>query len=212
MYKVIRMVKRGEKSLPEFKQEWLERNRELKRAANRVVASVAAEGKVLGDEAPPYDGIAAIYFSTAQTARAAADKGLGAEAISVVAEEKVLFARPDADKILKAQGQLKVVLTVQRKKDLTSARFKDAWVKSHAKIEHKVLLESPLQKMVASFAVPEEGKTPDFDGMVELYFASTDDIKATFGGPIPGMLRKDEETYVQMDAPEIRIIAEEYVL
>jgi len=60
--------------------------------------------------------------------------------------------------------------------------------------------------------VPEEGKTPDFDGMVELYFASTDDIKATFGGPIPGMLRKDEETYVQMDAPEIRIIAEEYVL
>lgn len=211
MFKVIRMVKRGERSLPEFKQEWLERNRELKRAANKVVASVAAESKVLGDETP-FDGIAAIYFSTAQTARAAADKGLGAEAISVVAEEKVLFERPDADKILKAQGQLKVVLTVQRKKDLTSAQFKAAWVKSHAKIEHKVLLESPLQKMVASFAVPEKGKTPDFDGMVELYFASTDDIKATFGGPIPGMLRKDEETYVQMDAAEIRIIAEEYVL
>ena len=212
MFKVIRMVKRGERSLPEFKQEWLERNRELKRAANKVVASVAAEGQVLGDEAPPYDGIAAIYFSTAQTARAAADKGLGAEAISVVAEEKVLFVRPDADKIIKAQGQLKVVLTVQRKKDLSSAEFKAAWVKGHAKIEHKVLLESPLQKLVASFAVPEKDKTPDFDGMVELYFANTDDIKATFGGPIPGMLRKDEETYVQMDAPEIRIIAEEYVL
>lgn len=212
MFKVIRMVKRGEKSLPEFKQEWLERNRELKRAANKVVASVATEGRVLGDEAPPFDGIAAIYFSTAETARAAANKGLGVEAISVVAEEKVLFARPDADKIIKAQGQLKVVLTAQRKKDLTCAQFKDAWVKSHAKIEHKVLLESPLQKMVASFAVPEEGKTPDFDGMVELYFASTDDIKTTFGGPIPGMLRKDEETYLQMDAAEIRIIAEEYVL
>lgn len=212
MYKVIRMVKRGQKTLPEFKQEWLERNRELKRAANKVVASVAAEGKVLGDEAPPFDGIAAIYFSTAETARAAADKGLGTEAISVVADEKVLFERPDADKIIKAQGQLKVVLTAQRKKDLTCAQFKDAWVKSHAKIEHKMLLESPLLKMVASFAAPEEGKPPAFDGMLEMYFASADDIKATFASPLLGIMRKDEESYVQMDAPEIRIIAEEYVL
>jgi hypothetical protein len=27
-----------------------------------------------------------------------------------------------------------------------------------------------------------------------------------------GMLRKDEETLVQLDAPEIRIVAEEHVL
>lgn len=212
MYKVVRMVKRGQKTPPEFKQEWLERNRELKRAAARVVASVPAEGKVLGDEVPAFDGLASLYFTTVEVALAAQDKSLGAGDISVVAEERVLFQRPDADKVIKAQGQLKVVLTAHRKRELTQAQFKDAWIKSHAKIEHKALLESPLQRLVASFAVPEPGKDPAFDGMVELYFASADDIKATFASPIPGMLRRDEENFVQLDAPEIRIVVEEYVL
>ena len=212
MFKIIRMVKRGDKLPAEFRQEWLEHNRGLRKAVTRLVASVAAEGKILGDEAPAYDGISALYFSTVAEAHSAEDKSLGKGAISVVAEEKVLFERPEGDKALKTAGQLKVILTAQRKKELSPAQFKDAFLKNHSKIEHKALLESPLQKMVVSFAVPEEGKAPAFDSLIELYFADADAVKATFASPVPAMLRKDEETFVQMDAPEIRIVTEEHVL
>ena len=72
-----------------------------------------------------------------------------------------------------------------------------------------VIAESPVQKIVASFALPEPGSNPAFDGMVELYFAADDDIRAMFAGPIPAMMRKDEENFVQMDAPAIRVVCEE---
>jgi hypothetical protein len=212
MFKLIRMVKRGDKLPAEFRQEWLEHNRELRKAAAKLVASVPAEGKILGDEPPPYDGMAALYFSTAAEAAKAEDKGLAKDAISLVTEEKVLFERPEGDKLLKNAGQLKVVMTAQRKKELSPAQFKDAALKAHAKVESKAIVESPIQKIVASFAVPEEGKAPAFDSMVEIYFASAEDIKTTFESPVIGMLRKDEESFVQMDAPEIRLVSEEHVL
>jgi uncharacterized protein (TIGR02118 family) len=69
-----------------------------------------------------------------------------------------------------------------------------------------------VQRIVATFAVPEPGKDPAFDGMVELYFRSAEDIRAMFAGPIPAMMRKDEENFVQMDAPAVRLVAEEFVL
>jgi len=72
-----------------------------------------------------------------------------------------------------------------------------------------VIAESPVQRIVATFAVPEAGADPAWDGMVELYFASLADIRAMFAGPIPAMMRKDEENFVQMDAPAIRLIATE---
>ena len=62
---------------------------------------------------------------------------------------------------------------------------------------------------------PEFPRYPEFehfDGMLEIYFATSDELKAAFGSPVIGMLRKDEETLVQLDAPEIRIVAEEHVL
>jgi hypothetical protein len=45
--------------------------------------------------------------------------------------------------------------------------------------------------------------------MVELYFAALPDIRAMFAGPIPAMMRKDEENFVQMDAPAVRLVATE---
>ena len=208
MFKLIRMVKRGDKLPAEFRQEWLERNRELRKTANRLVASVVAEGKILGDAL--YDGVAALYFPTEKEAHAAEATGQAKDALSVVMDEKALFERTGAT--LKPLGQLKVILTSVRKKDLTPAQFKDASLKGYAKTESKALMESGIQKIVASFAVPEKDKTAAFDLMLELYFNSIDDVKATFSSPVIGMLRKDEETLVQLDAPEIRIVAEEHVL
>ncbi|HUQ73187.1 MAG TPA: EthD domain-containing protein [Burkholderiales bacterium] len=209
MFKVIRMVKRKDKTPAEFRQEWLERNRDLRKTANRLVASVVADGKILGYE-PPYDGVAALYFPGEKEARDLAEKNQGKDSITLVADEKVLFEKPGAT--LKSMGQLKVMLTAVRRQDLSPAQFKDASLKGYAKVDFKTLSDTPIQKIVASFAVPEKGKEPAFDGMLEIYFASPEDIVATFGSPVIGALRKDEDTLVRLDAPEIRIVSEEHVL
>jgi hypothetical protein len=133
------------------------------------------------------------------------------DAICVITDEKALFEKTGVT--YKALGQVKVILASARRKDLTPAQFKDASLKGYAKVDSKTLMESPIQKIVASFALPNKAvPQPAFDVMLEIYFASTDDVKATFGSPVIGQLRKDEETLVQLDAPEIRIVAEEHVL
>jgi hypothetical protein len=211
MFKVIRMVKRGDKLPGEFRQEWLEHHREVRRAAaGGIKAGVVSDARIFGEERPPFDGMAMLYFSTASEAAKAEDKSLSKGAISLVADDRVLFERPNL--ALKNADQLKVVLTAVRRKGLSHAQFKDAAFKAHTKIDSKMLAESPIQKVVASYSVPQPNETPPFDSMLELYFASAADIKTTFGSPVIGMLQKDEESYVQMDAPEIRLVIEEYVL
>jgi len=75
-----------------------------------------------------------------------------------------------------------------------------------------VIETTSMQRIVASFALPENPAVPDFDGLAELYFAKVEDIRAIFGGPVPAMMRKDEENFVQMNAPAVRLVAEEYVI
>jgi hypothetical protein len=209
MFKLIRMVKKGDKLPAEFRVEWLERNRELRKTANKLIASVVADGKVLGDD-PLYDGVAALYFPAEKDARSAEEQSKAKDSLAVVMDEKVLFERTGAT--FKSLGQVKVILASVKKKDLSPAQFKDLSLKGYAKAESKALMESGIQKIVASFAVPEKDKPAAFDVMLEIYFNSTDDVKATFGSPMIGMLRKDEETLVQLDAQEIRIVAEEHTL
>ena len=208
MLKVIRLVKRGDKLPAEFRQEWLERNRELRKAASNLVASVAADGNILPGE-PIFHGVAALYYPAIGEARAAHDKDIGKDALSTITEEKALYTRTGAT--LKPMGQLKVVLTSIRKKELTPAQYKDAALKGYAKVESKMLMDAGILKIVASFAAQGE-KKQGFDSMLEIYFASADELKAAFGSPLIGALRKDEETIVDLDAPELRLVAEEFVL
>jgi EthD domain-containing protein len=208
MLKVIRMVKRGDKLPAEFRQEWLERNRDLRKAASNLVASVAADGNILPGE-PLFHGVAALYYPALNEARAAHEKDIGKEALSTITEEKVLYERTGAT--LKPMGQLKVVLTSIRKKELTPAQYKDAALKGYGKVERKMLMDSGILKIVGSFATAGE-KKQGFDSMLEIYFASADELKAAFGSPLIGALRKDEETLMEPNAPEVRIVAEEFVL
>jgi uncharacterized protein (TIGR02118 family) len=211
-FKVVRMAKRGDAMPAEFRQEWLERHKELKRTANRVVASVSTGEVALGGQEPPFDGMVALYYTSAEAARATLLDD--PKKIEVVCEEQVMSQKPDADKLIKSSGQLKVVRTVFRRKDLTQIQFKDYWLLNHAKLEERVIAQSPVLRIVATFALPAEkgGNEPAFDGMVELYFSSVEEIRAMFAGPIPATMRKDEENFVQMDAPAVRLIAEEFVL
>ncbi|HET7366603.1 MAG TPA: EthD domain-containing protein [Burkholderiales bacterium] len=208
MLKVVRLVKRGDKLPAEFRQEWLERNRELRKTASKLVASVMAEGNILPGE-PLFHGVAALYYPAINEARAAHEKDIGKEALSTITEEKVLYERTGAT--FKPMGQLKVILTSIRKKELTPAQYKDAALKGYAKVESKMLMDSGILKIVGSFATAGE-KKQGFDSMLEIYFASADVLKAAFGSPLIAALRKDEETFVDLDAPEIRMVAEEFVL
>ena len=210
MVKVIRLVKRGDKLPGEFRQEWLEQNRELRKTAGRLVVGVMADVKVFGDEKPPFDGMAALYFSTPTEAAKAENTSISKGGVSLIADEKVLYERPNV--ALKGSAQLKVVVTAMRRQGLNPAQFKNAAISANAKVDRRVLAASPIQKIVASFTMPQAGETPLFDGMLEIYFASAEDIKAAFGSPVIGMLRVDEESYVRMDAPELRLVIEEHVL
>jgi len=205
MFKVIRMAKRGAAvSSGQFRDDWLRRTRESGKGAQRLVASIATGEIALGGQVPPFDAMAALYYPSLQEARAAFTLVPGE--IGIVAEEHLMSQKPDPDM------KIKIVRTVYRRRDLGHTQFRNYWLNNHSKLEDRVIAESPVQRIVATFAVPEPGKDPAFDGMVELYFRSAEDIRAMFAGPIPAMMRKDEENFVQMDAPAVRLVAEEFVL
>ncbi|OGA20317.1 MAG: hypothetical protein A3I01_10035 [Betaproteobacteria bacterium RIFCSPLOWO2_02_FULL_65_24] len=231
MYKILRMVKRKKgMTLEQFKQYWLTRHAELHRRAmnttpvRKVVASFSTGEVALGGAESQFDGMTAIYFDTLEDLRAAraseVPKMMADDErnfvdhvpMHVVAEEFIMSQKPGAGERLKKSGQLKIIRTVYRRKDLTLGEFKDYWLKNHSRLEDRVVKESPTQYIVATFAVPQPGEQAAIDGMVELYYDSVQDIRAMFAGPIPQMMREDEQNFVQMDAPAIRAVCEEHVI
>jgi uncharacterized protein (TIGR02118 family) len=198
-YKVLRMAQRRAGESPEaFVQRWRAEH------PKKAVVSFATGEVALGGAASPFDGMSATYFPSEREARAAAEHFSGD--IVMACDEHAMGQKREP------QIKLKIVRTVYRRRDLTHQQFKDYWLKNHSKLEDRVIAESPVQKIVATFALPEPGRDPAFDGMVELYFAAMEDIRAMFAGPIPAMMRKDEENFVQMDAPAVRVVCEEIAL
>jgi len=196
-YKVLRMVtRRAGESREEFVERW--RSEHPKSA----VVTLATGEVALGGAESPFDGMSATYFPTERAAREAAAQFSGD--IVMACDEYAMGQKKEP------KTKIKIVRTVYRRRDLTHQQFKDYWLRNHSKLEDRVIAESPVQKIVATFALPEPGRDPVFDGMVELYFAAVDDIRAMFAGPIPAMMRKDEENFVQMDAPAIRVVCEEF--
>lgn len=195
--KLLRMTKkRPGESADAFRKRWIAEHKGRQAVVTFSTGEVAAGGR----EAP-FDGMSVVYFPNEKAARAASPAL--ADEIVLVCDEHLMSQKE------KAQWKVKVVRTVYKRKDLSHPQFKDYWLKNHAKLEDRVIAESPVQRIVASFAIPAPGKDPAFDGMVELYFKSLEDLRALFASPIPAMMRKDEENFVQMDAPAIRVVCEE---
>ena len=207
-FKVVRMAKRGDKQLPlEFKTEWIEVNGQLKRTANRVAVSMPTS------ENPPFDGFATLFYSTVAKAKEALSDKAGRQ--EVLCEEFVSGEKLDAAKTVKAKDQVKIIRLIIRKKDTSLADFKKHWLTNYAKLEKRLTVETPVLRVVANFAVPSEagGNEPYFDGMEEVYLASLDDFKAMLESPIPALMRKEEENFVQLDAPlNASLMTEETVL
>ncbi|HWI37706.1 MAG TPA: EthD domain-containing protein [Burkholderiales bacterium] len=207
-FKVVRMAKRGDKLPAEFRQEWLERHRELKRAVSKVVAAVAHDS----NKDAEYSGMSSMYYSSAAEARAAL--GDDPAKMEVACEEQVIAQQGDSDRRIKPMGQINLVRAYVRRKDLSLAQFKDYWLKTHANFHKRLVSETPVLRSRASIALPPPpgGNEPRFDGLVELYVSSTDDLRALLSAPAMQLARKDEENFVQLDAPVIALVAEEYVL
>jgi uncharacterized protein (TIGR02118 family) len=202
-FKVIRMAKRPEgAAAAQFRVDWTRAQRAAQPAPARTVVSLSTGEVALGGQVPLFDGMAALYYDSLEKARAAC--AALDDATAVVCDEHLMSQKPNPD------TRIKIIRTVYRRRDLSHQQFKDYWLKNHSKLEDRVIAESPVQRIVATFAIPEPGKDPAFDGMVELYFANLADIRAMFAGPIPAMMRKDEENFVQMDAPAVRLVAEEF--
>ena len=52
--------------------------------------------------------------------------------------------------------QVKIVRLIIRKKELSLAEFKDHWLKNYLKLEKRLAIETPVLRVVASFALPPE--------------------------------------------------------
>jgi hypothetical protein len=206
-FKVVRMAKRGDKLPLEFKQEWVELHSQLKRSSDRVVV-----GMVTG-QTPAFDGMAAMFYSNADKARATLIDDPKRQ--EVLCEEFLAGEKIDAAKTVKPKDQLKIVRTIMRHKDLSLAQFKDYWLKNYLKLEKRLTVETPVLRVVATFALPPVpgGNEPYIDGLEEIYVASNDDIKAMLASPIPALMRKEEESFVQLDSPLCTLLmVEETVL
>lgn len=233
MVKIVRMLKRRQNLTPaQFKDYWLTWHAEHERRAiettplQKVVASIATGEVALGGTVPPFDGMVALYFKNLEEARITfsgpATAAMREDARNFVeldkvppqifADEYLMSEKPDAASGMKTSGQLKIIRTVYRRRDLSGKQFRDYWLNKHSRLEDKVIETTGVQRITATFAVPQYREDPDFDGMVELYFSSVEDIRAMFSGPVPAIMRKDEENFVQMDAPAVRLVAEEYVI
>jgi len=230
--KIVRLVKRrADLSLAQFKNYWLTRHAEHERQAieatplQKVVASIATGEIALGGADPPFDGMVALYFKSLEDARATLSgpetAAMREDAKNFVdprsspqlfADEYLVSEKEDASGTLRRSGQLKTIRTISRRRDLTHAQFKDYWLNQHSRLEREVIEITSMQRIIASFALPENPAVPEFDGLAELYFATVEDIRAMFAGPVPAMMRKDEENFVQMNAPAVRLVAEEYVI
>lgn len=109
---------------------------------------------------------------------------------------------------------IKVVRFVKRRKDLTHEQFKAYWLNKHSELEKMVMEKTPMRKIVATFPTGEMigGKEPPFDGMVELYFDSVEDMRATFASEIPKIMLKDEENFVDLSEKPVRVVTEEHIM
>ncbi len=106
---------------------------------------------------------------------------------------------------------IKVIGFVKKRKDLSFQEFKDYWIKKHNRLEKESVEKNPVVKIVASFVMEDAvGKGP-FDGMVELYFRSIEEMKAQMSGPQPGIMKEDEKNFCD---PDYRVfyITEEYLM
>lgn len=229
MFKILRWLKRNPRlSIERFKEHWLSEIGGMtasRNPLNKLVLSFSTGEVALGGNEPPFDLMVAGYFDRLEqltsilSGPAAIELQPGGDTLvdasvaplQIIAEETLMAERDGAEGTLTKAGQLKVVRTVFKRHDLSNAKFKQYWLDNHSRLKGNAIGSPGVTRIVATFAIPQ-GKPPAVDGMVEIYFEGIDFVRNMFAGAVPGVMRKDEENFVQMDAPAVRVVTEEFVI
>jgi uncharacterized protein (TIGR02118 family) len=111
------------------------------------------------------------------------------------------------------QSLIKAVIFIKRRKDLTREQFKEYWLTHHVELEKENVEKNWVRKIVASFVV-EDSSLPDppFDGMVELYFDSIEDMKKDVQGAQREIMYADEENFCDHSEEQVVVITQEYLM
>jgi uncharacterized protein (TIGR02118 family) len=127
--------------------------------------------------------------------------------VFIIAEEYVM-----AEKLPREykEGGVKGVGLVWRRYDFTRRQFKDYWVTNHSKLEKGSCEKNPVTRIVASFALGED--PAPFDGMVELYWTSLEDMKIQNAGPQRAIMAEDEKNFCDQSRQPVFVPTEEYLM
>jgi uncharacterized protein (TIGR02118 family) len=100
---------------------------------------------------------------------------------------------------------LKIVVLVEKREDLTWEEFVDYWDEEH--VDHVAKIETLRRYTIAPALKPDEAP---YDGIAELYFESTDDVRDGFTDELERELQEDEaeflagtETFVTTERTQI---------
>ena len=108
---------------------------------------------------------------------------------------------------------VKAIIFIKRRKDMTREQFKEYWLTQHSKLEKENVEKNWVKKIVASFALDDESlPAPPFDGMVELYFDSIEDMKKDVQGPQRQIMLADEENFCDHSEKQVVVLTEEYLM
>ena len=106
---------------------------------------------------------------------------------------------------------VKIVGFLRKRQDLTFKEFKDYWLNKHSKLEKESLKDNPVKKIVATFAENELIGQAPFDGMVELYFDSIEEMKAQWSGAQDEIMKEDEKNFCDPNY-RVFVLTDEHVI
>ena len=90
---------------------------------------------------------------------------------------------------------IKVIGLVRKRVDISRAEFRDYWLTRHSKLERASLERNPVQRIVVSFSQDNLIDEAPFDGLVELYYASREDMERQWSSGHDATMRADEANF-----------------
>lgn len=94
---------------------------------------------------------------------------------------------------------IKVIGLVRRKREMTRAEFKDYWLTQHVRLEKAGLASGAVRRIVANFTGEEMIGEAPFDGMVELYYDSVEEMRRSWSGGSDEVMKADEANFCDPD-------------
>jgi uncharacterized protein (TIGR02118 family) len=108
---------------------------------------------------------------------------------------------------------VKAMIFMKRRKDLTREQFKEYWLTQHVKLEKENTEKNRIRKIVANIAIDDPAlPPPPWDGIVELYFDSLEDMHLDVQGAQRRIMLADEENFCDHSEEQVVVVTQEYLM